>query len=429
MTGNGLASRPGAVAALFAAAALALYLPRLSVPPVYIYDEVYHAYTAAQYVAGNPDAYVWYTRAPVPDVAYTWNHPPLGLWCIAAGIRILGDRAVGWRIAPAAFGAAGIALVYLLALRLTARAKTAALAAGLVLLDGLWFVQSRTAMLDVFGAVALLGAMLALDACLGAPVERALGPLAALGLFLGLGIAVKWNGAYPAVFAGLTVLARAGLASRSGNVAAVRLHAWAIPLTLAALPAAVYVAAYVPFFVVGHTARELLELQWQTWSYHAHLTATHAYQSRWWEWPLALRPVWYHVEHRDGTVANTYVNGNPLLLWAFVPAVGWMLFTTIRARSRAAVVVGIGFLGTWVPWILVSRIAFVYHFMPAVPFGAIAVAWSATRIAELGRAGRIAVGIYLALVAAAFVFFYPIWSSVPLTEAEFNARMWLPSWR
>jgi dolichyl-phosphate-mannose-protein mannosyltransferase len=421
--------RPASVAAIFAAAALLLYLPRLAVPPVYIYDEVYHAYTAAQYVAGNADAYVWYTHAPEPNAAYTWNHPPLGLWCIAAGIRVFGNDAFGWRIAPALFGALGIALTYVLALRTTGRSGVAVLASGLVLMDGLWFVQSRTAMLDVFGAVFLLAAMLALEAYLRAPADRTLGPLAALGLFLGLGIAVKWNAAYPAAFAGLAVITRAALARRAGARAAVRLHLWAVPSMLVVLPAAVYLAAYVPFFVARHTLREFVELERQTWWYHAHLTATHAYQSRWWEWPLALRPVWYHVARGAGTVANTYANGNPALFWAFLPAVGWMLYQSIRDRSRAAVVVAVGFLGTWVPWILVSRIAFVYHFLPAVPFGAMAVAWSASHLASRGTAWRALVSVYLFLVVATFAFFYPIWSSVPLSEAAFNARMWIASWR
>ena len=421
--------RPASVAAIFAAAALSLYLPRLSVPPVYIYDEVYHAYTAAQYVAGNADAYVWYTHAPEPNVAYTWNHPPLGLWCIAAGIRLFGNNAFGWRIVPALFGALGIALTYVLVLRATDRSGVAAVAAGLLLMDGLWFVQSRTGMLDVFGAVFLLAAMLALDAYLRAPAARALGPLAALGLFLGLGIAVKWNGAYPAACAGLVVITRAVREGRAGAGAAARLHLWAVPSMLVVLPAAVYLAAYIPFFMAGHTLREFVELERQTWSYHLHLTATHAYQSRWWQWPLALRPVWYHVEHGAGTVANTYANGNPILWWAFLPAVGWMLCHSIREWSRAAIVLAVGFLGSWVPWILVSRIAFVYHFLPAVPFGAMAVAWGASRLASRGTGWRAAVSAYLLLVAAAFAFFYPIWSSGPLSEAAFNARMWIASWR
>jgi hypothetical protein len=74
---------------------IALLATRLQVPDAYIFDEVYHAYTAGQYVAGNHDAYLWNKAAPREDVAYTWNHPPAGILFMAAGIRIWGDNSFG----------------------------------------------------------------------------------------------------------------------------------------------------------------------------------------------------------------------------------------------------------------------------------------------------------------------------------------------
>jgi dolichyl-phosphate-mannose--protein O-mannosyl transferase len=42
--------------------------------------------------------------------------------------------------------------------------------------------------------------------------------------------------------------------------------------------------------------------------------------------------------------------------------------------------------------------------------------------------GGLAVGSYLALVAGAFVFFYPILAAHPLTWNAWHARMWFPTW-
>ena len=61
------------------AVALALFLPRLAVPPHHIYDEIYHAYTAAQFANGNADAWVWYTHVPADapqNAAYEWTTRP-----------------------------------------------------------------------------------------------------------------------------------------------------------------------------------------------------------------------------------------------------------------------------------------------------------------------------------------------------------------
>ena len=76
-----------------------------------MFDEVYHAYTAGQYVAGNADAYVWNTKPPRAGVSYMWNHPPVGVLMIAGGILLWGDEPFGWRFSSAVFGAIGILLV------------------------------------------------------------------------------------------------------------------------------------------------------------------------------------------------------------------------------------------------------------------------------------------------------------------------------
>jgi dolichyl-phosphate-mannose-protein mannosyltransferase len=39
-----------------------------------------------------------------------------------------------------------------------------------------------------------------------------------------------------------------------------------------------------------------------------------------------------------------------------------------------------------------------------------------------------AVCLYVALVAATFVFFYPVLTGRPLTHAQWLLRMWFPSW-
>jgi dolichyl-phosphate-mannose--protein O-mannosyl transferase len=421
---------------LFALALVFLTI-RLEVPPRYIFDEVYHAYTAGQYVAGNHDAYVWDTTAPRKDTAYTWNHPPAGVLMIAGGILLWGDTPYGWRFASAVFGAVGIVVFYVLALRITRKRSVAALAAGLLLTDGLYVVQSRTGMLDIFGTVFMMGAFLSLYDYLTAPPERVRGPLLRTGALLGLAIATKWNAAYPAAFIGLVTLIRAALlwrASRTpgalpATAAGLRAHLVWIPLALGALPVAVYLAAYIPFFWTGHDLSKFVELQKQTLYYHTHLTATHNYQSRWWQWPLTLRPVWYHVLNDENGVANIYANGNPILYWAFIPSVLAVLYLWIRRQEPAWVVLAIGFFGQWLPWALVPRIAFAYHFLPAATFGTFAVAVVLYELASRGGAARVVAGAYLAAIVAAFVFFYPIYTAIPLTRAGFEHRMWIESWR
>jgi dolichyl-phosphate-mannose-protein mannosyltransferase len=411
--------------------ALALYLPRLAVPDRYIFDEVYHAYTAGQYAAGNSDAYVWYTRAPREGVAYMWNHPPAGVLIISAGIRLWGDQPFGWRFMSGLFGALGIAVAYLLARSLTARIDVALLAAFLLMMDGLYFVQARTGMLDIFGVVFMLAALLCFHRAWLCSPDRAFAWLAGTGVFVGLAVATKWNAAYAASLLGLAALARAVWTARrppSEGGAALGPSLLAVAIGLILIPACIYALAYVPFLLSGHGVRELIELQRQIFLYHSRLQATHGYASSWWEWPLVLRPVWYHVTRGEEWMANIYALANPLLHWALLPAVLWLTWVWESRRDPGLATLLIGFFGQWLPWALVPRISFAYHFLPAVPLGCVALAMLLAHVTERGSLGAWVTRVYVLLIALAFVFFYPILAAVPLSREALALRMWLPGW-
>ena len=419
--------------------ALLWYLHRLQEPRTYMYDEAYHAFTAAEYLTGNPDAFLWSTPAPRPGVGYTWNHPPLGLLLISAGILSLGDTSRGWRLFSALFGALGIAVAYSLAVTLSRDREVGLLTAALILVDGLYFVQSRTAMLDVFGTVFVMGALLCFHGYLVAPHERVRRTLMGTGLWLGMAVATKWNAAFPATLIGLVTAVRTLELRRRSRTGAgfpeaqaragLRQHLLWVPLALLAVPTMVYLLAYVPFFLVGHDWSQFVELQAQIFRYHTGLKATHDYQSSWWQWPLALRPVWYHVHYSTAAITNVYAQGNPLLYWAFLPAVAWLAWHWWRDRHPGLTILLIGFFGQWLPWALVARAAFMYHFLPAVPFGALAVASAVVALWRGSLLYRVLAAAYVLAVASAFLYFHPLHAAVPLRPEALNSRMWLEGWR
>jgi dolichyl-phosphate-mannose--protein O-mannosyl transferase len=415
--------------------AILLFAPRLDVPPTYMFDEVYHSFTAGQYAVGNPDAFVWDTTPEREHVAYMWNHPPAGVLAITGGILLWGDNAFGWRFAGAVFGAAGVVLVYVMAARFTRRRTIAALAAALVLLDTLWFAQSRIGMLDVFGTVFATAALFSLYGYLVARPERIARMLAITGVFLGLALTTKWNAAFVSTLCGLLVVYRAVrsvLAWRRdpdpGAAMIVKQHLVGLVLGFAVIPVAVYLAGYIPFFLTGHDWSQFVELQKQIFFYHSRLEATHPSQSHWWEWPIALSPVWYYANYTAGKAAHIYAGGNPLLYWAFVPAVLATAHRWWRQADPAAAVLLIGFFGQWLPWALSPRIAFAYHFLPTVPFGCLAVAWVAATLWRRGGAWRYVVGGYLLALLAYFVLVYPLLTAIPLDPDSFLIRHWYPSW-
>lgn len=135
--------------ALTATAGFLLFL-RLDEPGRIIFDETYYVNDAREYLKAAVEA----------SFAV---HPPVGKWIIAASITLFGDTSLGWRMMGAFAGAAMVLLTYLMGVRLFARRGAAALAALLLMTDGLFFVQARTGMLDIYlGLFVALGAWLLL---------------------------------------------------------------------------------------------------------------------------------------------------------------------------------------------------------------------------------------------------------------------------
>jgi dolichyl-phosphate-mannose--protein O-mannosyl transferase len=148
-----LTSRDLRHAGLLALMVAAFRLPRYGLPNEEIFDEVYHAKTALEYLNGqNPTE---------------WVHPPTAKLLIAVGVHFLGYDAWAWRLAPVLAGILLAPVFFLLARRVLASERAALFASGLLLCDGVYLVQSRVAMTNIFAVLfQLLSALLVVRAVL-----------------------------------------------------------------------------------------------------------------------------------------------------------------------------------------------------------------------------------------------------------------------
>ena len=83
-------------------------------------------------------------------------HPEVGKWLIALGEKAFGMDPFGWRVMSAVAGALMVLVLCRLVLRLTGSLLLGCVAGLLLTLDGLHFVLSRLALLDIFLALFLL---------------------------------------------------------------------------------------------------------------------------------------------------------------------------------------------------------------------------------------------------------------------------------
>lgn len=404
------------------------------------FDEIYHGRTGYETLHGLP--------------IYETTHPPLGKDFIALGIALLGMNPLGWRIMGVLFGIAMVPVFYLLARRLLKKFWPVLCVTGLFALDFMRYTQSRIATIDVFVVLfVLLGAYFMLWFCqayVAGGRKGALLPAALGGVAFGLGCASKWTGVYAGLgLAAVYFLALYGrwrhILSAPGSEADKEItfqrdFRFAIRTGLlfyVAVPLAIYTASYIPLLFEqsgGFTFAGILRSQQVMFSYHSQLTSTHPFESRWYSWPLMLRPVWYYMGSRlpAGTVASIAAFGNPVVWWGGAAALLWLVWRLFSGRCKkkpAAVFLLILFAAQYLPWVFISRATFIYHYFAAMPFALLALGLLLCRLLEARpRAGRAACVGALALAAGLFVFFFPVLSGLPVSTSYAALLKWLPGW-
>jgi dolichyl-phosphate-mannose--protein O-mannosyl transferase len=418
-------SRTTRLVLVVALVAAVFRLPGLAYPKEEYFDEVYHAKTALQYLRGEPPT--------------EWVHPPTAKLLIAVPIAVVafvrgvpveqGYSAWTWRLAPALAGILLAPVFLLIALRVLPSERAALLATLLLLLDGVYLVQSRIAMTNVF---AVLFQLLSVLLMLRAVREKQL-PVAAMawaGVALGLALSTRWTSLWAWGFLGLVFLAVRG--RRAFTPRELLLGA----LAFVALPAAVYLLSYVPWMRQGHSVMDAVRWQRDMWGYHANLTATHTYFSPWWTWPWLYRPTWYFWNSSQDWVRGIVAIGNPAIWWLSVPVSLWALATGVRWRDPARIFCGAGFFLLYLPWGLSPRtLNFSHYLFEAIPYACLALGFWLDQHWARGQA--IVPRGYVVLVAVLFLVFLPFLTGMPVPMKLWGFRFfpgsggiwtWFPSW-
>lgn len=126
------------------------------------------------------------------------------------------------------------------------------------------------------------------------------------------------------------------------------------------------------------TFREkFIELNSAMYSYSANLTATHPFSSTWNEWPFDKKPIYYWYEgptpQNEEKIGKIYFLGNPILWWLAFGAIILTLIKTATKKERQEItpfmyLLILAYLANLLPFIGIKRVAFLYHYMPAVMF-------------------------------------------------------------
>ena len=394
------------------------------------FDEIYHARTAYEFLEG--------------DKVYEWTHPPLGKAIIAIGVKLFGMTPFGWRIMGTLFGIFMVPVIYIFAKKLFGKTHLALFAAVIFTFDFMHFTQTRISTIDVYITFFIMLMYMFMVSYLRedfyGDIKKLLVPLGLCGFSFGLGIASKWTGAYAG--AGLAVIFFANLFAhykeyKNGVAEAAIFPKRVKTLVLfcigafVVIPLAIYMLSYIPYLRTNGLGIEgIWTNQISMFNYHSQLLEGHNFSSPWYQWPIIYRPVWYYSSELSDTMrGGISAMGNPLVWWTGIPAFFYTAYLAIKKKDKTAIFLSISYLAQLLPWVLVTRITFIYHYFPSVPFVVLMIAYSANKLFGDGKKAIIGMAVYTVAVIALFAMFYPVLSGYPVSmDYVRNYLKWFSQW-
>ena len=337
---------------------------QLGSPHAVIFDETYyakdawsllhHGYEATWPDKANEQILADPQRIPLSTGARTSSTRRSESGSSPSGEWMFGLHPFGWRFMTAVLGTLSVLMLCRIGRRLFRSTALGCLAGGLMAVDGLHFVMSRAALLDLvvmFWVLAAFGCLLVdrdkararlaarlprretekgpgtgdvlTDAFVGDRTGLGWRPWRLLaGLCLGLGVATKWNGLYVlAAFGILTVLWDMGARRTAGAarpfLAVLRKDALPAFASLPIVALGTYVASWSGWFATSGgyfrdwadkqgaagpwgwlpgPLRSLWHYEPEVYEFHVSLTSGHTYESNPWSWLVLGRPVSYFYE-------------------------------------------------------------------------------------------------------------------------------------
>lgn len=451
-----------------------------------VFDEVYYAKFANNYL----------TRTPFFD-----GHPPLSKYIIAIGMWIgsylpfgqdslnslSGSLRSTWsyRWLNALTGSFIPLVVAGIAYQLSHRRSYAFIAALFAAADGMFLVDSRYALNNVYLVIfGLLGQWFLLLGLERQGRQRGFW-LAFAGIGFGASAAIKWNGLWFLLGAYLVWMAAwvirwvqslrppnppepAGVETPLAYLT--QLKIWHILFYLAIIPVVVYSLVWIPHLQLNPTPG-FWEVQKRILEYHQRVgdgPKVHPYCSHWYTWLWMIRPVAYFYQTAQTAteplpvmqpplpagagkvIYDVHAIGNPALWWLSTVAILLLLGMlaqriwdwAISQRLNTSTWGGVPTTHNWIalylvlnwganllPWVRVTRCTFLYHYMGASVFAGLAIAWLVDQWLHSYQPQLRALGVtVIFLILLAFVFWMPIYLGLPLSPESFRLRMWFRSW-
>lgn len=469
-----------------------------------VFDEVYFAQFGNNYLTKTP---------------FFNAHPPLSQYIIGIGIWIGNhipfwqntvNSATGSLLSPWSYrwtnaltGSLIPLIVVFLTYQLSHRRGFALLAGLFTACDGLFLVESRYALSNIyiviFGLIAQWFLLLALEK----ENKQRWFALVIAGISFGASMGTKWNGLWFLIGAyGMWIVAwiihwlqsfvppprlplfpyLRPLISSGNQEIQNQLNIIKIPLQkitqinifqmlffLGIIPGLIYSLIWIPHLQLD-TRYGFIQVHQQILNFHLQLgdnnSNIHPYCAAWYKWPLLTRPMAYYYQTTQNftdplpvfgpplptnagkIIYDVHAMGNPFLWWfglvaiifltlillikIFLPGIQQkriFISKNLDVDTWIGLYIVINYAANFLPWVQVNRCVFIYHYMSALVFIFIAIAWLIEKCFRSYYTSIRVFGLTITfMIIAAFVFWMPIYLGLPLSLSDYRLRMWFRSW-
>lgn len=228
-----------------------------------------------------------------------------------------------------------------------------------------------------------------------------------------------------------------------------RIFPWEWLVYLVVIPALVYCLSWVPEYHFNKVmySTGLIDKHRSMMEFHSSMEDdVHPYCSKWYSWPLMMRPMGYYLQQLPHQTPKSVIYmaqfGNPAVYWlsslGMLVLIGfwlrgaWRWFVTgVLQRDfllQSSIIMA--YCANFLPWFMVSRCLFIYHYQPALIFAILGLAYLFWLLFNLRRSWL----RYLALVPALMIIFaffnwLPFALALDIPSTRFESLMWIRSWR
>ena len=388
-----------------------------------IFDEIYHARTAYEFIHGL--------------TTYETTHPPLGKILMEIGILLFGMNPFGWRFMSVILGTFCIPLFYYFAKKIMQSPFYAFCTTFIFTFDFMHFSLSRIATIDIYAAFFILFMYFFIYDFLSRTInqhsfQNTKASLAACGMMMGLGIATKWTAIYAAIGLAFFLFYTLWEQYKKNLSKWIKTCLFCIPFFVL-IPLFIYVLSYLPFvsdIPDQLLLKKIIDNNQFMFSYHANLTETHYYGSKWYEWPIIKMPLLYVFDMVTTTNSSSIsCFGNPAIWWFGIPSMCFMLYLWTHKKDKRAAFLCISYFVQFIPWMFIHRVVFIYHYFPSSLFMMLSIGYTLQKISQHCKKGLQITLSYCALVFVLFILFYPVISGIPTNRNwALVALRWLKEW-